>query len=696
MARSFHHSLLAAVVAAVVGGSALAQTPLQEAVTLLRLNQRDEAKAKLHEILSSDPSNEEAHSLYMSVSQDEWYMLMTEKGEIQQIAQSILDRAKVAQKERSRDEDAIKALVATATSHEGDYGTRQAAVNKLVTEHGEFAVPALCEKLGNADDPDGQIHAISALKQIGAVAVLPLIEALKSTNDQLVQNAAAALSLIGDARATPFMAHLANDDRQAISMIANKYLSKMGVRGNAVDLMLAQAGEYVKGIVPVGGYSQVVWKLVDDKLVATDVPALLYPTELAKSVAADAVRASQGSLPARSALAQANLAEATLIAQGDESTAELQPVAAELKIAALATGVDALRAALEAGLRERIAPVAIGAIRALADAEIIDSVADSTLVEALNSTDKRVKYAAAEALVRASRGANVPMASRVVDVLAEAVTEEKVHTIQVIAPTMDSQAAVASTSKLRGLAVDASGSAVEGIRDLLVNPNVDVVVLNEFLPDRQPEDVIGNIKKDPRMANTRIVIVTKDEEAAKARFGEEVGYVVGPLTAENLPEAVNKALDGISSPAGDRAEAYAKDASNALAALAARKADISGALSNLALQLSNRPDDVTVPAAKAIGLAGTAAELPALVAALTGGSDALKKAAAEAIGNVLGRMATCPDDVAVALIGAIEGSGDVELRTAVAIAIGKAKLSTDKKLELMKKLGRVAGASSEG
>lgn len=696
MARSFHHSLLAAVVAAVVGGSALAQTPLQEAVTLLRLNQQEEAKAKLREILSSDPSNEEAHSLYMSVSQDEWYMLMTEKGEIQQIAQSILDRAKVVQKERSRDEDAIKSLVATATSQESDYGARQAAVNKLATEHGEFAVPALCEKLGNPDDPDGQILAISALNQLGAVAVLPLIEALKSSNDQLVQNAAAALNLIGDDRATPFMALLANDDRQAISMIANKYLGKKGARGNAVDLMLAQAGEYLKGVVPPGGYSQVVWKLVDEKLVPTDVAPLLYPTELAKAVAADAVRASQGSLPARSALAQANLAEATLIAQGDEGLADLQPVAADLKIAALATGVDALRAALDAGLNERNAPVAIGAIRALAEAEIIDSVGDSTLVAALNSSDKRIKYAAADALVQASRGANVPMASRVVDVLAEAVTEEKVHTIQVIAPTKDSQAAVASTSRMRGWAVDASGNAVEGMRDLLVNPNVDVVVINEILPDREPEDVIGNIKKDARMANTRIVVVTKDEEAAKARFGEEVGYVMAPLTSENLQEAVNKALDGITSPAGDRAEAYAKNASAALQALAARKADISGALSNLALQLTNRPDDVTVPAAKAIGLAGTAAELPALVAALTDGSDALKKAAAEAIGNVLGRMTSCPDDVAMALTTAIEGSGDVELRTAVAIAIGKAKLPTDKKLELLKKLGRVAGASSEG
>ena len=76
MARSFHSSLLAAVVSFVVGGVALAQNPLQEAVTLLRINKQDEAVAKLQDILSGDPSNEEAHELYTSVSQDEWFLLM--------------------------------------------------------------------------------------------------------------------------------------------------------------------------------------------------------------------------------------------------------------------------------------------------------------------------------------------------------------------------------------------------------------------------------------------------------------------------------------------------------------------------------------------------------------------------------------------------------------------------------------------
>ena len=694
MARSFHQSLLAAAVALVVGGSALAQNSLQEAVNLLRINQKTEAVQKLQEIIQGDPSNEAAHDLYQSVSQDEWYMLMTEKGEVQKIARSILERAKTTQRERSRDDDAINALVATATDGSNDYGTRQAAVNKLVGEHGEFAVPALVTILGDSDNVDGQIHAISVLSQLHSVAVLPLIEALKSSNDLAVQNCCAALHLIGDSRALPILSHLANDDRVNISTIAKKFVAKKGSTGDALSQMLAQSNGYLRGNVPVGGYSAVVWKLVDDALVSTDVPGLLYPTELAKSVAGDAARMAPQSLAARSAVAAANLAQANLIetsiAQGEESVAEMAPVAQELKIAALATGVDAIRGALDAGVQQGLAAVAIGAIGTLADAEIMDSIEESSLLGALNSTDKRIQYAAAEAIVRASRGANVPSLSAVVDVLAQAVTEEKVNTIHVIMPDLGSGGVIKTANTVRGQVITSDASAVNGQLTLLGNPSIDVVVLSEILPDGLPEDVIGNIRKDNRMTNTKIIVVTKDAESAAERFGDEVSFITAPISPENLGAAIATALEGVESPGGARAESYASKASNALLDLASRKADIGSATANLAMQL-NRGDSVAVPAAKALGLSGGEGALTALVGALQNGSDDLKQASALAIGGVLSDMTTCPDDIATALMTALDGSSDSGLRAAITTAFAKSKLDAQKKLELMQKLSRIAG-----
>jgi hypothetical protein len=283
-------------------------------------------------------------------------------------------------------------------------------------------------------------------------------------------------------------------------------------------------------------------------------------------------------------------------------------------------------------------------------------------------------------------------------VLAEAVTEQKVTTIQVIAPTQEVAAAVASAGRVGGIAVEAKADAVRGMQSLLTNPNVDVVVINEILSDRLPEDIIGNIKKDSRMANTKVVIIAKDEEAAKARFGSDVGVIKSPLTGDNMVEAVNKALEGVSNPGNVRAEAFATQASAALLSMAANKTAIGGALANLGLQL-NRGDNVAVPAAKALGHAGSAAELAALVGALGGsGSVDLKKAAAEAIGHIVGRQGSSPDDVVAALLGALDGNTDVGLRTAIAIALGKSNLDATKKADLLKKLTRVAAgpAKSEG
>ena len=59
-------------------------------------------------------------------------------------------------------------------------------------------------------------------------------------------------------------------------------------------------------------------------------------------------------------------------------------------------------------------------------------------------------------------------------------------------------------------------------------------------------------------------------------------------------------------------------------------------------------------------------------------------------------MSSCPDNVYAALKGAIEGSTDSGLRTAIAAALGMAKIDAQKKAELRKMLSRVAGSSSEG
>lgn len=707
MASSLSNSLLASVVALVVAGTVAAQdSKFQEGVKLLRLGgAEDRAKAleAFREVLKEDPSNEQALAYYQSITQDEWFLLLGQQGEIQKIAQSILERAKLERVQRSRDEAAIGELVGAACAKDTSYEDRRNATMKLVANHGEYAVPALAERLGNPDDGDGQVHAIAALVQLGRAAVLPLIELCKSSNQHARLNAAAALLHIGDDRAAPVMAWLAQaDDQESVRTVARSFLQKHKIAGSAVNLYAKAAASYLNGGIAVGAFSDVVWTLADDKLVARDVPALVYATELAKASALDGVKADPASAEARSMLAQANLAEANLIktsiAQGDETVKALEALVPEFEMAALATGPATLRQALEAGLKYEQPNVSVGAIEALAKVEERAELGSSALVKALDSGDKRVRYAAATALVVASKGVAVPATDKVVDALAQAVTEEAVRVVQVIGNDEGLVQASKEASGERSFSVAGASSAIKGLQSLLVNPGTDVVVLQEILADGLPEDVINNIKKDTRMANTKVVVVAKDAEAAKARFesfGPMVSVVAGPLNREGLLAAVNTALEGVAvEPQSVRAEGYAAKASLSLLALAEGKSNIQLALGSLEKQL-DRADAVAVPAAKALGLSGGDAQLGALVAALQGsGSVELKVASAESIGQILGRASACSDEVGAAL-GAVlaDAATDVQIRTAVAAALGKAKVDDARRALLfgaMKKVGSPA------
>jgi len=702
MASSFAKSLLAPVTALVIAGGAIAQSNFQEGVKHLRLGENDQALAAFKSVLRDDPSHGEALQLYRSISQDEWFLLLSQQDEIGKIAQSIMNRAKLESRERSRDESTIEALVATATAAGSGYEERRNAILELMHNHGEFAVPALAERLGDPDDDDGQIHAIAALVQMGPSVVLPLIELCDSSNTTLRLNAAAALSHIGDMRAAAVMARLGQQEQQEnIRRVADAFLNSRRVTVSPVSLYLARARGYLRSGIGVGSFSDVVWSLEGDELVATDVPALVYATELAKACANDAVLTSPASSEARSVLAQANLAEANLIessiAQGDDEAAGLADAVAEYKMAALATGPDVLRSALDEGLRAGLPSVSVGAIEALAMVEDRDGLAQSSLVRALDSSDKRVSYAAAMALVEASDGVNVPAAGKVVAALGQAVTEESVRLIQVIGGTPDCAQAAAEASFTRGAHPKVASTAAAGMLSILNSPNVDVVVINEILEDGLAENIIGNIRKDPRMTNVRVIIVAaqSDTSSAEERFdGKADSVIAGPLTGDNLLTAVDAALEDVPvEPRNTRAERYAAGASEALRAMAAGKTVIGGAVTQLAAQL-DRGDSVAVPAAEALGLSGSPAQLDALLAALGGsGSDGLKVAAANAMGMILGRMADCPPQIAEGLAAAIASDAAVSVRLAVAGALGKARIDAGSKARLLDSLKQIGDRS---
>jgi HEAT repeat protein len=701
-------TILGIVAACVAQGVVLAQDVTElfhEGVKLIRIGKPEEGLEKLREVLSRDPSNEQAFDLVRQTEVEVFQMLLAEGGDFGKIAQSILERARLGRAELSRDQDRIRELAAQATAD--TYEERRVARTALVSDHGEFAVPVLCEMLGDPNLDEKIDRAMIALFDIGHVAVLPLIEATKSDNPQLRTNAASALVHIEDDRAAVAFARLANDPNEAVRHVAQRGLDSLGMAGvDPVKVGIDQAHAYLlSGGVRDGDYSEVVWSWKDGSLIYSDVPASLYHLELAKRRAHEAMRidptnAEAKSLLARSYLAQVAAVEETLAANPDDE--EMQAVAAEtgrLRMVAEALGVDTMRRATSDSISEGQSDVAIKAIESLGGIEERGALGGSPLVEALDAADTRVAYAAALALASAAEGGDLPASGKVVEVLGKAVEEEAIRTILFIDNNpMNVRAAREAGADTRGYAVEAKFDARQAIADFYNFPNYDVVVVSDALSDELPEDVISLVRK--RSDHPKIVLLTASEDA-ESRYGDSVdGYLMieqGALGREALVEKVNEVVDELDARRA-RATDVAIAAGHSLRDLASADVAIGAAAGSLARQL-DREDAVAIPAAQALRAGGSADQIAALQAAVLSdeASLELKVAAAEAIGGIVARTGAKPAGMFDSLILIVEDSSqDIGLRRAVVEALGKAPLAPGERARLVDVLDVIAVGGGEG
>lgn len=711
MVSPFARFVLGLVAALIAAGTSTAQVEkdFAEGVQLYRLGKLEDARAKFAEVLRQNPTHEDAFRIWRETEAAIWQNLVLEGGELEKIARHLIAQATVARRERSRDQEKIAALVETATTS-ADYDERRKATLTLVSEHGEFAVPPLLAPLGNLDSNDQQNRAILLADNLGREAVLPLIQALEHESALVRRNVAAALAHIGDMRAAGALARVAQGDSdELVRASAASALKTMGVPAgaNAIDLYLQEARRYLTHGVDDSTRSDVSWNLVDGQLVATDTPALLQPFELAKDSALSALSLDPANAEARALVARAHLAEATAIADSlavapdDEKLAALAGKVDQLRMVAMASGTASLRKVMADSIADGQIPVAVAAIRALGQAEGRDALSGSPLVDALDSDDRRIRYAAALALTEAAGSSTPPAVDKVVRNLGGAVTEEALRVIKVIDASPETvKVAREAAAQQRGNFVDASATVAKAAEDLMSFPNVDVVVINENVPDALPETLIGHVRKDPRLSNVKILVVAADVEKAAERFGDTIhGTIAGPLSGEALLAAVNTALEGTTMDSRRaRADQVAVAASKALDGLAAQRVDVSPALENLAGQL-NRNDSVAVPAARAIGSGGSVNELGALLGAIGNESASLdlKVASADSVGSILSRLDSVPGETFTSLLGVLESPADIKLKQAVVTALGKGKLAPGERLQLIEVLRKIElSAPSEG
>ncbi|MEE2886012.1 MAG: hypothetical protein VX951_01155 [Planctomycetota bacterium] len=698
------NSLLGIVAACVAQGAISAQTGekelFDEAFRALMLDNKDLALEKLQAIVKLNPTNEQAIALYAKTEGERWREMILQGGEIQKLAQHLIQLAKQGRVELSRDEDAIKAAVAKATAADSGFAGRREARQEIVNKYGEFAVPALIAVLGDHDNDKGQLYANIALRELGRAATLALIEATHNSNATMRRGIASVFNFTKDHRAIPALTSILGGGNEGVTEVATAALKAMGASPTAdsVKLFLAQSQNYMVGVGTSGmDISAVVWGYKDGNISYQACDPAVYQFELAKRSAERALSLDPASATATTLIARAYLAQVAAIENGN--IGDLSDVKANLNMVAMAMGPQVLGDALKASMRDNQPMVAAAAIGALGSTTDRDALAGSPLLKALGSSNKIVQYAAALALTKASRANNVPSSGQVVAVLANAIAEQAEKRVVIVGLDSSNEKVARDAQSVR------TGEAISGVfRDIKDSAEkfltqavaADVVVINEVLPDGAPETIMDIFKHDDRTSHMKVIIVAKDTDKAAERFGDRVaGVIQAGFKPADLQAKVNEALEGVDMSAiNARAAKVAKDASVALATLAGNRVDVSGAISSLEAQLQ-RDDSVSIPSANALGEAG--GSIDALVGQVTGdGSVALRVASANASGKILGRGAVISDAQFGALKGvATDSSADSSLRTAVTMALGKAALSPAQKLQLVQALSTMAVSGGE-
>jgi len=315
----------------------------------------------------------------------------------------------------------------------------------------------------------------------------------------------------------------------------------------------------------------------------------------------------------------------------------------------------------------------------------------ASLAAALSYDDKRVRYAAAEALLRLAPARKFADSRKVVTELAAALGETGSRVVLVVA--RDDQIRnrlVGILRKLNHLAF-AVPSAREGIVRARSFPAEDLVIIHTELneggraDDFEVAEFMKQMEADYRTAGTPVFVATprKEIETREKTLGDKAKAILPEEVDEIVLKDKIDALfppDDVGRDPKTKAIQVARAAAEALAGSDPRVSvfPLNEAIPALIATLETQPNVVRIPAMRALGKlrAREAVDKLLLVFDEKSNPQDVRIAAAYALGECLRGAGPIPEKVYTSLRDAL-GEGDTVLFDAVAKALGKAQLSRE-------------------
>ncbi len=469
---------------------------------------------------------------------------------------------------------------------------RQSALSRLDASGPHIVTPILRVLADKSREAEHR-YLRAALARLSVSTEGPLLGALDVPNDQLKAQIIAVLGRMGSERAVMHLVRLAVDPtvpaevREVAAASLAKIVGKVPMNDEAKQYLHQEIERLLAGRLPykldaddqaeMWDWDDTNRQMTSRKLPQGDAALFLATRLTADLVALEAVSKNTTTSDAQKLQLLTSL-ELTKVLGGLENPLNMAAVTALLKDVPSST----INSVLADALKLNRVPAIIAAIEVLAsrgDAGALSSAgpAESPLAKALTHTDRRVRLAAALAIVELNPRASFAGASRVLDPLAQTIRTAGVGRVLIAHPRGEEAQTLVGFMNTLGYDGEAAYTGRRLAELAITASDIEFILISDAIDGPPVKDLVQWLRKDYRTAGIPIGVMAKSDDLYSLRYmfaGDSLTAVFARIFSAEVAQAdvdILRKLAGRNYVAREERVQQAQAALAAIAKLASAK-----------------------------------------------------------------------------------------------------------------------------
>jgi hypothetical protein len=396
---------------------------------------------------------------------------------------------------------------------------------------GEGAVQPLLAVLADRDRAAEHHNIRLALGGLGTAAADPLIATLNTDDDALRAHVIRALGLIGAPHSTVFLLRsFASKDSDPVVRAAAAHALRdlTGSTPSAREVenyLLNETERFLDGIPPrkpdhENKIAMYVWNPAQQKAEKVKMLSRDASLYVAAHTSSDLFALFPKNYRYRRLYLVANL-ESDKLRNGLDQPLPSDPGSARERVRGL--GVEAIEDVLSYAMKEGRVAAAIGAVEVLGDLKSQQVLrgehgTPTPLVDALHHPDRRLRLAAADAIMRIDPSEGFPGSSRVPRALAFLAGASGLRRALVAHPNAsEAQSMVGALLEL-GFEAESALSGHEVFKKASNSPDWEILLISDAISNGGSHETVQFLRRDPRTALIPVGLMVRSEDLQQAKL----------------------------------------------------------------------------------------------------------------------------------------------------------------------------------